>query len=493
LGEIFYIVGGAKMSNSKDEITRLDLIKDEEFYSSLKQQIKLPLIAWNQNYNIQDWNQEAVELLGWRKEEVINKNFFDICVAEENEQIVKSQLKKIMRDKSVPRESIRLETKSGNQIITKWNNTTIFNNQQSLEVVSIIQNITEAKQREEKIKYFNFHDNLTGLYNREYFQEELKRLNVERQLPLSILVGDVNGLKLVNDAFGYKQGNQLLRTMASIFKKVCRNEDIIARIGGDEFAFLFPNNTKEDVQKIKGRIEAECKKHLADPIIPSIALGYATKNNSEQDINEVLTLAEDRMYKHKLIESNSFRNSIISSLEKSLLEKSDETENHNSRMKNLALKLGEELDLDTEKLDELEILARLHDIGKIAIPDSILKKPGSLTDEEWSKMKEHPEIGYRIAEASKELATIADKILSHHERWDGSGYPNGLSGSDIPLLARIASVVDAYDAMTNDRVYRSAIPKEEAKQELISCAGTQFDPQIVDVFINQTLEKAEVG
>jgi PAS domain S-box-containing protein len=145
LGEIFYIVGGAKMSNSKDEITRLDLIKDEEFYSSLKQQIKLPLIAWNQNYNIQDWNQEAVELLGWRKEEVINKNFFDICVAEENEQIVKSQLKKIMRDKSVPRESIRLETKSGNQIITKWNNTTIFNNQQSLEVVSIIQNITRAQ------------------------------------------------------------------------------------------------------------------------------------------------------------------------------------------------------------------------------------------------------------------------------------------------------------------------------------------------------------
>ncbi|MFO7820399.1 MAG: diguanylate cyclase [Halanaerobacter sp.] len=355
----------------------------------------------------------------------------------------------------------------------------------------MIKNITKQTERQDRLNYFKDYDNLTGIYNRSYFQKKLQGLDTKEQLPLSIVIGDINGLKLVNDAFGYQAGDQFLKNVTDILQKVCREGDIIARIGGDEFAFVLPKTTKKEADRMEQRIKSRCRDHEADPIIPSISLGSAVKTNLEQNINKVQSLAEDRMYKQKLVESNSFRNCIISSLERSMLEKSDETEKHNYRLKKLALQIGKKLDLDNNKLDELEVLARLHDIGKIAIPDSILKKPGSLTEEEWAKMKEHPEIGYRIAAASKQLAAIADKILSHHERWDGRGYPNGLQGEEIPLLARIASVVDAYDAMTNDRVYRSALGKDKAKEELINCAGSQFDPQIVDVFINQVLEGRE--
>ncbi|MBM7555431.1 sensor domain-containing diguanylate cyclase/phosphohydrolase [Halanaerobacter jeridensis] len=475
------------MSEKQEEIFDLNLINDESFYTNLMQQIDMPVIAWDQNFIIKDWNEEASKLLGWNKEEALNKNLFKMIIADKEQSINITKLKKTITSHEHQIDYISLENKTGEEIITTWDNI-LINSNQTLQVISFIKNITKRQQRKNKIKYLNFHDKLTGLYNREYFQEELKRLDVERQLPLSILVGDVNGLKMVNDAFGYQAGNQLLKRIADILKKVCREEDIIARVGGDEFALLFPRTGRKDVERIQERIEWQCRNHKADPIIPSIALGTAVKTEKEQKVNKILTLAEDRMYKHKLVESNSFRNCIISSLEKSLLEKSEETENHNHRLKKYSLQIGQKLNLESDKLDELEILARLHDIGKIAIPDSILKKPGALNEEEWSKMKEHPEIGYRIAAASKDLAAIADKILSHHERWDGTGYPNGLAGEEIPLLSRIASVVDAYDAMTNDRVYRPAMDEAEAKEELINCAGTQFDPQIVDIFINQILE-----
>ena len=481
------------MDKKQGKIFKSNLLNDGDFYSNLMQQIELPVITWDQQFIIKDWNPQAAKLLGWNKDEVLNKNLFNVLIADENQSITSAKIKKTIASQENKIDFIKLKTKTEEEIVTTWDNIIINNNDQAKKVVSLLRNITKQKQRENKIKYLNFHDKLTGLYNREYFQEELKRLDVERQLPLSILVGDVNGLKMVNDAFGYQAGNQLLNNIAKILKKVCREEDIISRVGGDEFAFLFPNTKRQTVEKIQQRIEMQCRNHEADPIIPSIALGVATKNSKEQDINKILTLAEDRMYKHKLVENNSFRNCIISSLEKSLLEKSDETEKHNYRLKEFALKIGEKLNLENDKLDELEILTRLHDIGKIAIPDSILKKPGALNEEEWDKMKEHPEIGYRIAAASKELAAIADKILSHHERWDGTGYPNGLTGEEIPLLSRIASVVDAYDAMTNDRVYRKAMDEEEAKKELIDCAGTQFDPQIVEVFVTEILENDAIA
>lgn len=189
------------------------------------------------------------------------------------------------------------------------------------------------------------------------------------------------------------------------------------------------------------------------------------------------------MYHQKLLEGKSYKNSIINALLCTLYEKSLETEKHDERMRKYCQAVGRKLRLSPEELNELSLLALLHDIGKVGISQSILQKPGPLTPEEWSEMKKHPEIGYRIAQNIPELSIVSEYILFHHERWDGKGYPNGLAGNRIPLLCRILAVVDAYDAMTNDRSYRKALGKEKALAELQKNSGTQFDSNIVRAFI----------
>lgn len=351
-----------------------------------------------------------------------------------------------------------------------------------LGVVLVFRDVTEEKKKEKEILHISYHDLLTGLYNRAFFEEELKRLDTERQLPMSIIIGDVNGLKITNDVFGHQEGDVILKEISRILVKACRKEDIIARWGGDEFVILLPNTSENVANNICKRIQKSCQGEKDTAVQLSISLGHATKENAQENILQVLKNAEDWMYRHKLLESKSFRSSIIFSLKKTLFEKSNETEEHAERMAKLCIKLGKEMCLYENELDELKLLAMLHDIGKIAIKDSILVKPGKLSPEEWEEIKRHSEIGYRIAQSAPELAQIADYILSHHERWDGSGYPQGIKGLEIPKLSRIISVVDAFDVMMHARIYKQAMSYEDAVAELDRCAGTQFDPEIVDVF-----------
>ncbi len=215
----------------------------------------------------------------------------------------------------------------------------------------------------------------------------------------------------------------------------------------------------------------------------SIALGYAQKDENSRGSEFVMSLAEKRMYRNKLMGNNSARNSTISTLLKTLHEKHSETEEHTMRIKSLSLRLAKRLDLSQDKLDEIELLSLLHDIGKIAVPESILLKPDKLTKEEWEIMKSHADVGYRIAKSTPELSHIAYEILSHHERYDGTGYPNGLKGEGIPILARIINVIDSFDVMTHKRAYKDAMSTESAFLELKACSGSQFDPLLVDAFI----------
>ncbi len=349
--------------------------------------------------------------------------------------------------------------------------------------IESVRDITQQKLDEEKIRYLSYHDKLTGLYNRAFFEEEIKRLDTERQLPLSVIIGDVNGLKLINDAFGHRDGDELLTSVSKLLKQACREEDIIARWGGDEFAILLPQTNEEDALKLYKRIKNNCRQAGSYPLQISISLGVATKECSWQNIGEILREAEDRMYRNKLLEHKSNRSVFITSLEKTLWMKSHETREHTSRLRRMVVQLGQALNLPENELDNLTLLASLHDIGKLAIPSNILDKPGRLTLEEWETIKKHPEIGYRIALSSPDLSPIADSILMHHERWDGSGYPLGKKGADIPLNARILAIADAYDVMVNGRPYQKAMSHEEALEEIARCAGTQFDPHIAKIFI----------
>ena len=350
-----------------------------------------------------------------------------------------------------------------------------------------IEEITERKRAEDQIRYLSFHDKLTDLYNRVYFEEELNRLDTERQLPISIVMGDVNGLKLVNDAFGHAAGDKLLVRVAQILRDCCRKEDVIARLGGDEFAIFLPRTGFKETSAIIDRIKIACQNASQDPVQLSIALGAVTKETPSQNIQEIQREAEERMYRSKLLESKSLRASIISSLRRTLFEKSHETEEHTNRLQRVALKIGRALDLSEGELNDLSLLSTLHDIGKIAIPEGIIVKPGELSTEEWDLVWKHPEIGYRIAAATPELVPIAEAILAHHEWWDGSGYPRGLKGKEIPLLSRIISIVDAFDVMTFGRPYKERISQQQALFELRKQAGIQFDPRLIDIFVRMEL------
>jgi diguanylate cyclase (GGDEF)-like protein len=306
-------------------------------------------------------------------------------------------------------------------------------------------------------------------------------------------MGDVNGLKLTNDTYGHTEGDKLLIAVADILRKCCRKEEIIARIGGDEFCIIMPQTDSATAQSICSRIYQACDNYKSGKgkktFYPSISLGHSTKDNSDQSIDQVIKDAEDYMYHKKLLERNTTHSSVINSIQATMRESSNDTEEHSDRMIKMSIELGSALGLSDEQLLELDLLSRLHDIGKICIDERILSKPGKLTEAEWAKVKQHPEVGYKIAQASTELVRISQLILSHHERWDGNGYPQGLNGVQIPLLSRIIAIIDAYDAMTQDRPYRKAMPKESAINEIIDNANKQFDPQIAQVFIEKVLHE----
>ena len=350
--------------------------------------------------------------------------------------------------------------------------------------MEIFHDITELRKAEKKVKYLKFHDSLTELYSRTYMEKVLGNVYRERNLPMNFIVCDLNGLKLVNDAFGYREGDKLLKRVAKILKYCARSEDIVARWGGDEFFVLLPRSTPQEVEDVVYKIKNICTNTKDQKIPLNVSIGVSAKVDNDQDFRDVIKEAEDNMYTNKLLERKSIYNSIIVSLERMLWEKSHETKEHAHRLKGLIIRFGKSINLPQSKLDELVLLSALHDIGKVAVPDRILLKKGSLNRDEWKIIKRHPEIGYNIAKATPQIAMIADDILSHHEWWDGSGYPQGLKEDEIPLNSSLTSIVDAYDVMVMGRPYREPISAEDARKELLKCAGTQFNPGLVENFVN---------
>jgi diguanylate cyclase (GGDEF)-like protein len=357
----------------------------------------------------------------------------------------------------------------------------------------IFRDITERRVAEEKLKHMSFHDNLTGLYNRAFFEEEIKRLNKVRQLPLSVIVADVNGLKIINDAFGHQLGDELLMVSSRILRICCRAEDIIARWGGDEFIILLPKTPGKQAADVVKRIRNECEKINNFKIPLSIALGYSTKISESTDMKRVINEAEAKMYKNKMLESKITHQSFIESLLKTLQDNDIESEEHTDMVLEISTLLGKEFNLSDDKLDELRLTAKLHDIGIVAMDEGLLEKTGRLDDFEWEIIKRHSEIGYRIASSSTILASISEYILSHHEWFNGNGYPRGLKGLEIPLISRIISVADAFSVMKTGRIYKDKMDTREAVDELRRFGGIQFDPLVVEKLIEILERQGEVS
>lgn len=470
-----------KKSNKRKKIEQ-SLQDSQEKYRLLIQGSSAAITFFDKKGAYLLLNSVAAKLLNGKPEDYIGKTVYDTFPKSKADMLTK-KFRRII--KSGNGETIEEKIETLNRWVSSNLQPVKDQNQKIIGVSVITNDITRRKKVEEEIRYKSFRDTLTGLYNRSFFEEEMKRLDTKRQLPLSIIIGDLNSLKLTNDAFGHIEGDKLLRKMAGVFKDVCREEDVIARWGGDEFAVLLPRTDNKTAIAICVRIREACRE-INYIIVPlSIALGVGTKTKIDTDIKKVIREAEDKMYTNKLLNEKGVRGSIIVSLQRELNKKSHETAEHSERLKKLALQTGQYLKLSDNELDLLELSATLHDIGKIAVPEQILKKSGGLSIREWDKIKKHPQIGYGIAKLSPESASIAEIIWSHHEWWDGKGYPRGLKKNEIPLISRIISIIDAYDVMTaGERPYREKLSHKEALAELKEKAGIAFDPDLVKSFIN---------
>ncbi|UWG96568.1 diguanylate cyclase [Dehalobacter sp. DCM] len=365
----------------------------------------------------------------------------------------------------------------------------------TLRLLDDLKKENEARKKSEKalietkdnLEYLSNHDDLTGLYNRRFYEEELIRKDTEKNLPLSIIMADINGLKLINDSFGHAKGDELLMKAAQEIRDGCRSGDIIARLGGDEFVIILPRTDTPTVQQIMKRITDRIINKKVETIDISISFGYETKYQSEEDIQEIIKKAEDNMYRQKLYESSSQRSKTIDLIMNALFAKSNREMSHSKRVSEICETIAISMKLNKEMVNQIKIAGLMHDIGKMGVNEKILNKPHRLTGEEWKEIKRHPEIGYRILSSANEFSEIAGYILEHHERWDGQGYPKGLKGDEISLQARIIAIADACDAMTCYRPYSNGLSEMEARKEIKRCSGTQFDPVITEVFLEKCM------
>ncbi|HKM29181.1 MAG TPA: HD domain-containing phosphohydrolase [Bacilli bacterium] len=350
--------------------------------------------------------------------------------------------------------------------------------------VLVFKKSLQKSEKLAKIKQLSYYDQLTNVYNRRFYEEKIKQLTKKKHIPLTLAMIDVNGLKLINDAFGHEAGDLTLQKVVKVMKKYVPSSDIIARIGGDEFVILFIETTEAQAKLILHKIYTEMPNEIVESVHLSISYGIHTKTKEEENIADIFKVAEDDMYSLKLSQTASMRTNTINIIMKTLFEKSEREEKHSKRVSEFCVKMGNKLQLSSQEVSELRVASTMHDIGKIAVDISILNKPDKLSDSEWLEVKRHPEVGYRILNSITEFAHLAKIVLCHHERWDGTGYPKKIAGESIPLMARIIGVADAFDAMTVGRPYRDALSFEAAKKELKDHRGTQFDPKIVDVFLD---------
>jgi diguanylate cyclase (GGDEF)-like protein len=352
------------------------------------------------------------------------------------------------------------------------------------KALALFRDTTEKRKMAERLEFLSMHDSLTGAYNRTYFEDKTLQLEARKHIGIGVFVCDVDGLKLINDTVGHRHGDELLKRVAIILDGYIEAPDFVARIGGDEFAVVLFEPTKERMEALEKRYkESVAGYNEENPHLPlSLSFGWAADFTGAY-FDQVFKEADNNMYRQKMHQSHSVRSAIVQIMMKALEARDHITEGHADRLGDLMERMGQKLRLPQGAVADLRLLAKFHDIGKVGIPDSILNKPGRLTDEEMAVMRRHCEIGFRIAQSSSELAPIADWILKHQEHWDGNGYPLGIAREEIPIECRILGIIDAYDAMTSDRPYRKAVSQQAAVAEIKRCAGTQFDPDLAKIFI----------
>lgn len=354
----------------------------------------------------------------------------------------------------------------------------------------VFHDITSMRQTFFEFEHSMLFDSVTGFYNKQSFMTQIPQWNIPEYWPVSVAVCNVDGMNAINEAYGTAFGDAAMRNIARYIRRRVGEKVFCAKIDNGDIVIVLEGMPNTDAATLLEAIEMDISEFYENMPV-SIEFGVATKEDSELTIEKTLQNARASMQKKKMLKDKSASSSLVDSLKQTLCESDYQTEEHVERTREMASRLGREMGISDSDIGRLELLAVLHDIGKVAIPQDIIKKQGKLTPEERAIIEQHTVKGYRIAKSSAELEDIADGILSHHEKWDGTGYPNRLKGEEIPLIARIISAVDSHDVMVNDRPYHKAMPEADAIAELKRCSGTQFDPHVVEVFV-KLLEREEL-
>lgn len=473
------------LAKEKAENLNVDLQKSNVLFSAiLESSPEIIVFALDRQYHYIAFNHKEKEVVRehFGKTIEIGSNVLDVLENEEHRESVKAILDRALSGEFFMLEEY-LETKIAKVFMRNYYSP-IWSENGIIGLTCFSLNITPLKTAEEENKYLSFHDRLTGLYNRRFCEEAILKMDNILNYPISIIIGDVNGLKLVNDSFGQHTGDELLQQAADAIIRVCRPADIAARWGGDEFIILLPKTDAKEAEDIISMAKQQCQNRQIKSLILDISFGFDTKFTAEEDMNTIIKNAEDSMFKQKIVESTSMRSQTLKTIIHTLHEKNPREEQHSKRVADICQKIGTAMGFSETQLKTIYMVGYLHDIGKIALEEGILNKPGKLTAEEFESVKQHPEIGCRIIRSAYETSEIADAILAHHEKWDGTGYPRGLKGEEIPLYSRIIAIADSYDAMTSERTYKNALSAQQAADEILRCAGKQFDPAIADIFIS---------
>jgi diguanylate cyclase (GGDEF)-like protein/PAS domain S-box-containing protein len=446
------------------------------------------VLVVNREGNVEMMNQIAQTLTGWKLDEASGRHYSQVFVIQHEQRSVQiadpiADALRTGKTQALSNHAI-LVSKHGQTYNLEDSAAPIQSDAgETTGVVLVFRDVTEKMRQLKQIEYLSFRDPLTGLFNRRYASDAMEKMDIPDNLPLTVVMGDVNGLKLTNDVFGHAYGDQLLQCVGDVFRRCGRQNDLIARWGGDEFVLVLPATRNDEAQKLITQIKAEFAREEIGSIKGSISLGFACKEQMETDIATLLRQAEEVMYQAKTLERDSFRKSAIDDIVTALHNNSMREREHAEAVREIAQAIGRVMQLSDVDVRNLSDAAYLHDIGKIVLDPLLLNINHHLTEYEWNEIKRHPIVGYRILNAFDDTLHLAESVLAHQERWDGHGYPRGLKGNQIPLLARIIAVAESYERMRHDSANTPALSKEQARQNLLDNAGSQFDPEIVKVFV----------
>lgn len=468
----------------KDILAR-DIMDEKIFFSTTMKSIGDGVITIDMVGRITFVNEVALSVFGISEPELLKNYYEDIfMIHKENTKSQRlEEIKETLRNvkRSIFIENSILSIKSIGDFQVEVSISPILRDGIVTGVVFVFRDAEEKNKKHKAIEYLSYHDQMTDLYNRRYFEEQCKKIDNEINYPLSIIVADLNGLKLINDVYGHHAGDEYIKTFSKVIKGCVRDKDIVSRTGGDEFIILLPETGFEEVKYIIGRVKEKLKAHSVENVPVTAAFGFETRRNKEIPLSEFIKRADGDMYDHKFKDSEVVKENMIRAIFDGMFQFVEKSREYYENISNMSVKIAEKIHVDDIK--NIKIAGLFHDIGYITINKSIFMKESELSIDEKYEIQNHPVAGYHILNTILSYGKIAEIVLAHHENYDGSGYPEGIRGDEIPIESRILSVVVSYYAMTSEKRYGKIKTKEEAIREINKLSGKMYDPVVVNAFM----------